>query len=589
MFAVKFFSLIIYSIGITIFLHYVSLSYLYTYYKDWFLCDIKNSSSFDYIIVGAGSAGSVLAERLSKAGAKILLIEAGGTPSYFFNIPVIAPILFNSVYDWQYKTVPQEYSCKGLINNQSIWTSGKILGGSSRLNNMIYVQGHHEDYWPWFSDYSAPTVSNGGLLHVDDQNWHSELSETILQGAAELSHPSCNINTESTTGFMKAQVTMKNGERWSADRFISQRNSNSKLKILINSVVTKVLVNSKVARGVEVFRMGRKLTFFARKGVILSAGTVGTPKILMLSGIGPKRYLDELNINTVSDLPVGQNLMDHVITGLDLVVLNTSQALSVSDMINPLSMMNYYLSGSGPWTSAGVDVIGTFRSKFAKNQSSQPDLQIMTIPGGLSKDGGILLRKLLGVTDMIFNEYFAPFTYDNTISIAPVLLHPDSRGEIRLKSSDPFDDMIIDPKYLSKEQDVLTLLEGIEFVKSLVQTEAMKKIGAQINQNVFPGCETFHFDSVEYWKCYIKHLTLTTYHPVGTCKMGEVVDTDFKVYGLKNLLVVDASVFPTLPSGNIYAPVVMLAEKAARLITQSFQNSFKRRRCHITDIFKSSR
>ncbi|XP_014206694.1 glucose dehydrogenase [FAD, quinone]-like [Copidosoma floridanum] len=580
----KYFNYVLYGIAVTFFINYVKVSYLISFYYDVLFCDYENMSRFDYIIVGAGSAGSVLAAKLSSAGEKTLLVEAGGAPAFFFNIPIIAPILLNSPYDWRYLTVPQKNACKGLDNNQSVWSSGKILGGSSRLNYMIYSTGHPNDYDSWMDNLQEPVVENGGSLCINYDNWSSRISDAILNGIVELSYSLKNPNDSSSTGFMKAPLTTKNGERWSTDRILYQ-NSSKRLKILTNSFVKKIIFKSNKAIGIEFLKGYNTYKAFAKKGVVLSAGAIGTPKLLMLSGVGPKEHLKEHNIKTIADLPVGQHLMDHIITGLDLVIVNTT-AMGVADILNPLSFLDYYLYGKGPWTTSGVGVIGTFHSKLMKNKQSIPDLQIIALSVGISQDNGILLGKNLGVSDKVLKEYFIPLAYSTAITIAPVLLHPKSTGEIKLTSSNPFDPPMIDPKYLSHEKDILTLVEGIQFVKTLVETKVMKKYNAQLYRKPLPGCEHINFDSLEYWKCYVQHMTLSTYHPAGTCKIGDVVDSRFRVYKTKNLFVVDASVFPRLPSGNIHGPTVMLAEKASRLLTESLKNcNSKVQQCYRNDVF----
>ncbi|KAG5333743.1 DHGL dehydrogenase, partial [Acromyrmex charruanus] len=262
--------------------------------------------------------------------------------------------------------------------------------------------------------------------------------------------------------------------------------------------------------------------------------------------------------------------MDHILTGLDLIVLNASLGLNLSDIFNPMSALNYFFFGKGPWTLSGIEVLGTFHSSLHANKSTVPDLQLMVLPLGISKDNGFILKKTMGISDEVYNKYFAPFSHQNTITIAPVLLHPKSSGELRLQSSNSFDKPLIDPKYLSNEDDIDTLIEGLYFVKKLLNTTIMRVHGASLNRRSFPGCENHVFDTRKYWKCYIKHLTLTSYHPVGTCRIGDVVDAAFRVYNMRNLYVVDASVLPSLPSGNTNAPVIALAQRAARI--------FKRKR-----------
>ncbi|XP_011260570.1 glucose dehydrogenase [FAD, quinone] isoform X3 [Camponotus floridanus] len=471
-----------------------------------------------------------------------------------------------TAYDWQYITVPQKHACKGLINNQSRWPRGKIVGGTSRLNYMAYVLGHRLDYEIWFPDFMESIAKINKLVSINELRWSSDFADIFLEAIKELYHDIGDMNLRLDTGFMKAQLMMENGRRWSSDKVLRQKSSYPNLTILTHARANKILVNLDKAEGIEFLRFGNKYTAIAKKGIILSAGVIESPKLLMLSGIGPKKHLEDLNISVINDLPVGQTLMDHILTGLDLIMLNTSLGLNFSDISNPMSALNYFLFGRGPWTSAGVEVLGTFHSALHTNKSTIPDLQLMVLPLGAAKDYGFILKRAMGISDEVYNKYFDSLSNENTITIAPVLLHPKSSGELLLQSSNPFDEPLIDPKYLSNKEDIDTLIEGLYFIKKLLKTNALKSYGASLNKKCFPGCENHTFDTREYWKCYVQHLTLTSYHPVGTCRMNDVVDKSFRVYNTKNLYVVDASVLPSLPSGNINAAVLMLAQRAAQII-----------------------
>ncbi|XP_017765035.1 PREDICTED: glucose dehydrogenase [FAD, quinone]-like [Eufriesea mexicana] len=567
------------SLIVFIFSNYLNLLYFFDIYKQWFFNDIKDFQLYDFIIVGAGTAGAILTTKLTEYGYTILLLEAGGTAPPFLDIPLLAPLIQNTPYDWKYITVPQQHACKGLKNNQSKWPMGKILGGTSRLNYMLYVRGHPLDYNDWFPDFTEPIKKNGGPIPVSDSEWNTGLADIILKGLQELHQDIGNINDNLKNGFMKVQLSMENGKRWSTDKLLHE-NLKNKLTIITHAYVENVLMQSNRAVGVQFVALNKTFKAMAEKGVILCAGAIGSPKILMLSGIGPKKHLEDLNINVINDLPVGQHLIDHVLTGIDLIVLNTSISLRMSNTLNPMSALNYFFFGKGPWTFTGVEVLGTFHSSIQKNKSSIPDLQIMVMPLGVTRDNGIVLKEAMGISDEVYNEYFAPNLYKNTITIAPVLLHPKSKGEIKLSSSNSFDPLLIDPKYLSNKDDIAVLVDGLQFVKKLVGTNAMKSVGATIHEKHFPGCENEIFDSTKYWECYIQHLTLTSYHPAGTCRMGDVVDQTFKIYGTTNLYVIDASVLPTLPSGNINAAVIMIAEKAARIIKQDVKVNINHTKCH---------
>ncbi|KAK0084193.1 hypothetical protein PV326_006373 [Microctonus aethiopoides] len=584
-FIVKWSVYTIYSIAICFFFQFLNASYFISNAKDWYFNDITNDEIYDYIIVGAGSAGITIASRLIDAKNKVLLIEAGGPPPYFANIPILAPLLQHSPYDWQYKTIPQYHACKGLINNQSRWPMGKILGGSSRLNYMAYIKGHPADYYEWFPDYDSYDINNVHNSIVNDLKWCSELCDTISASVVELSQRT-KYRNDHVIDFANVKLTIKNGERWSTDELLKTKRK-PELNVITHAHVNKIIFNLNKAEGVEFTKWGKQFNAGAKKSVIISAGAIGTPKLLMLSGIGIKNDLKNLNIKLISDLPVGKNLMDHILTGVDLISLNTSLSLNILKLLSPKSMMDYALFREGPWTSAGIEVIGTLSDTLANKKHESPDIQFMIIPVGISQDNGVALRKFMGISDEIFSDYFAPLAYKTTITIAPVLLHPKSTGEVKLKSSNPLDEPIIDPKYLFNKDDVSTLIKGIRFVEEIVNTDAMKALGASIYTKHFPGCENFIFGSTKYWECYIRHLTLTSYHPAGTCKMGSVVDKSFRVIGTKNLHVVDASVLPKMPSANINAAVMMIAEKAADLILKKkFTMNIKK--CYQIDLLKYS-
>ncbi|XP_072767522.1 glucose dehydrogenase [FAD, quinone] [Anoplolepis gracilipes] len=555
--------------SITLFLFYIHFAYMLDLYLQWFYNNVRDMQEYDYIVVGAGSAGTILATQLAEDKQSVLLLETGGTAPFFLDIPLLAPMIQKTAYDWQYITVPQEHACKGLINNQSRWPRGKIVGGTSRLNYMAYVLGHRQDYETWFPDFMESIVENNKLVSIDELRWSSDFADVFLKAVKELNHNIGDMNLQLDTGFMKAQLTMENGRRWSSDKVLHQKSNYPNLTILTHARATKVLVNLDKAEGIEFLRFGNKYTAIAEKEIILSAGVIESPKLLMLSGIGPKKHLKDLNISVINDLPVGQNLMDHILTGLDLIMLNTTLGLNLFDVTNPMSALNYFFFGKGPWTSAGVEVIGTFYSALHTNKTGIPDLQLMVLPLGAAKDYGFILKRAMGISDEVYNKYFASLSHENTITIAPVLLHPKSSGELRLQSSNPFDEPLIDPKYLSNKEDIDTLVEGLYFIKKLLKTSALRSFGASLNRKSFPGCENHTFDTREYWKCYVQHLTLTSYHPVGTCRINGVVDKSFRVYNMKNLYVVDASVIPYLPSGNINAVVLMLAQKAAHIIKES--------------------
>lgn len=425
---------------------------------------------------------------------------------------------------------------------------------------MIHVRGNIDHYVRWFQgkhtkEYITKQFQyiEDKMLHLDFIQYQSALSDAILKGAKNLGYKTNDPNYQE--GFTKIKVSQNNGKRWStSDKLLSKH-------VVTNALVESVILNGNIARGVNVEMFDKKFKIYARNMVILSAGAINTPKILQLSGIGPESVLKPLNIHVTKVLPVGRNLQDHVATGLDLVLFNKSVSIDAFDMINPINAFEYFFNGRGPLTTPGCEAVG-FVSSI--NQT-EPDLQYTVLPVGLSSDRGSLFRKNLGVKDDVWHEYFAK-TFDKYVgSILPIVLHPKSKGEVYIKSKDAKLPPVFNPKYLSNKKDTKTLVNGLKIMKRLVETDAMKNIGAYVNPYHFPGCEKFEYFSDSYLECYVNHLTLTSYHPVGTCSMGlpdsknAVVDLSFKVLGVERLYVADASVLPTLPSGNINAAVAMMA------------------------------
>lgn len=364
-------------------------------------------------------------------------------------------------------------------------------------------------------------------------------------------------------------------------------------KIIVNAFVTKILfyddlidknirklenLKENFAYGIEYEKNDVIYQAFATKGIILSAGTIGSSKILLNSGIGPCNDLKNLSIKCRENLPVGKNLQDHITTGLDLIKLNTTAGLSITDFISPSNLFKFITYGQGPLTSIGCDILG-----FQKNINNlPPKLGFMIIPLGISTDFGMHLRYNFNINDNVWNEYFDELIGKQTISILPILLHPKSHGYIKLSTNNPKSIPIINPKYLTHKDDIDLLIQGIRYIQEFIKNPKLQKYGATINEKHFPGCNQYKFDTNEYWECYIKHLTLSVYHPVGTCKMGAydnnqtvVLQNNFQVKNIENLYVVDASIMPNLPSGNPNSVVMMIARKFLKSLLNNKENNFK--------------
>lgn len=422
-----------------------------------------------------------------------------------------------------------------------------------------------------------------------------ELSE--LRSKTKVADAFVQSKSQITTGhvidFKLPKVLQYEGQRWSVvDSYHLNPNtrhhhiiSDAKAeRILFDGDASESSSASMKAVGVRYRKLGHLYEVRATKAVILAGGTIGSPTLLLKSGIGPEQLYtqnanktakkdtkpdDPLKIKLQKHLPaVGQHLQDHVTTGLDLITLNQSIGMEPWNLYSIRQISDYLLNGQGSWTMGGCEGLGFVRTILAANDSRAPDLGFMLIPMGSTIDGGVYFRRLFNINERTWKEYFQPLIATPTISILPIVLHPKSRGfvSIRLARDDDVE-TIIQPQYLSHPHDIDVLVIGLKIIHEITQTPAFQELGATITQRPLPGCAHLTFLSDEYWKCYAQHLTLTAYHPVGTCRMGHnqtdsvVEPSTFRVHGVDHLYICDASIMPTLPSANPQSTVGMLARK----------------------------
>jgi choline dehydrogenase len=563
-------------------------------------------SEYDFVIVGAGSAGCVVANRLTEVSQwDVLLLEAGAEENYIMDIPVLAAYLQFTDANWNYRSVPSDKACLGLRDRQCMFPRGKVIGGSSVLNFMIYTRGNRRDYDLWESmgntgwgykdvlpyflkheDIVIPELisnreyhSTGGYLTISYPSFLTPLAEAFLEAGKETGQPVVDYNAETQTGFSFIQTTTKNGTRWSVSRaFLHPVRNRANLHISKRSRVTKILIDAdtKTAYGVEFIRNGKTYVVRAKKEVILSAGAINSPQLLMLSGVGPKKHLLDMGISVIQDLKVGHNLMDHTsVIGITFVV-NQSVSIRMDGVLETgRDLINYFRNHSGPLGSPGTtEALAFYDFENDTYYDGYPDVELLFSASSVVSD--VILRKAFGISDYIYDTVYEPIENSHAWSILPILLRPRSRGKVMLKDRNPLHKPLIYHNYFQYPEDLENLLKGVKKVLELGEKKAFKKFGSKLHAIPVPGCTHFEFGSDDYWRCVIKHLTFSIYHLSGTCKMGPitdpqaVVDPRLRVNGVNRLRVIDASVMPVIPAAHTNGPTIMIAEKGADLVKQDW-------------------
>lgn len=579
------------------------------YWNGSFLEKIQERTDpvYDYIIVGGGSAGCVLASRLSEdPNIKVLLLEAGEEESKFSRLvdePYSALSLrTNSHVVWNDSTVTQKHACQSMRDKQCRLTSAKILGGSSSIDCMLYIRGSRHDFDKWetmgcsgwsyenvlpYFMKSENNVNNkfvqsgfhgkGGELMVSDVRATS-LSEAFVVAGEELGFIGLDVNADNQEGFMHTQATTSRGRRVSSSKaFLLPAMARPNLHVATQAHVNKIIIENKQAVGVSFARNGSVVLSRARKEVIVSAGAVGSAQLLMLSGIGPKKHLDKLKIPIAADLPVGSHLQDHMAVVSSEYLLKEPIAITEFKVRSFWTSMDYFLFGTG-YLSSPCFVEGTafFQSKTQPKDEKRPQIQLHLLNTVLGNSPNLVQNfvQLSNLDPKIAEHLHGNLDLKNGLTLLPVLLHPKSSGTVRLQSSDPKDRPVIDLNALSHPDDVKTLIEGIRYAERLSGTNMLRLLGAQLLGRVHPACSSETYGSNSYWECYIHHNAFPLSHLTGTCRMGSstdpaaVVDPELRVIGIEGLRVVDASVMPETISGSINVAAVMIAERAADLITR---------------------
>ena len=528
------------------------------------------ADEYDYIVVGAGSSGCALAGRLARLLplASIALIESGpNDDSALVTIPaaLILQLPFRSKRNYAYKTVPQH----GLNHRRGYQPRGRGLGGSSSINAMVYVRGNPDDYdgwakqgcdgWRWTdvlpyfirSEHNERGADSwhgtGGLLNVADGRSPHPYATHFLKAARQTGFPSnADFNGATQEGVGHYQVTQKDGERWNAARAFLHNERLPNLDRLTNTTALKIVFEGKRASGVAIVRGKSNSVLRARAEIVLAAGAFGSPQLLLCSGVGPINQLKQFGISPVHDAPgVGQNLQDHPDYIRSVRVKNADTlGISVRGTIGLFrAALRYRTQRSGMLTSNGAEAGGFFKTSTTL---SQPDIQMHFVTAMLDDHG----RK---------------HHWGHGYSCHVCILQPKSRGTLSLTSPDMRDSPLIDPGLLSEQEDLTTLLKGVQMMNRILEAPALSMLGGLPVQPL-PKSDTA-------WESEIRQRADTGYHPAGTCRMGKdtlaVVDPELRVYGVAGLRVADASVMPTLISGNTQAAAVMIGERAADFLAQS--------------------
>lgn len=414
--------------------------------------------------------------------------------------------------------------------------------------------------------------------------------KAFLEAGKILGHPTIDYNSPHELGFGYVQATTTNGHRCSAAKaFLHKHKKRRNLHILPESKVTKVLIDQQTntAYGVDYFRNKLKHTVRARREVILSAGPIASPHLLMLSGIGPKDNLRSVGIPVLKDLPVGQTLYDHIcFPGLIFELNTTGVSFNEAKILNIRDAVAWLRNGDSDLSSPGaVEGIGYIKTPLSDDPEPVPDIELISIGGSITADGGPggskAARRGMRIRDDVFNAAFGELERFNkdTWSAFPMLLHPKSVGRIELKDSNPFSHPLMYGNYLTHPKDVATFIASFRHIQALVATPPFQRFGAKLHKADYPFCRGMIFDSDEYWECALRTLTATLHHQIATCRMGPqsdpraVVDPELRVHGVYRLRVVDSSVLPRTVSAHTHAPAMMVGEKAADMIKWTWSSS----------------
>lgn len=486
-------------------------------------------------------------------------------------------------------------------DHKCVWETGKALGGGSAINRMLYTRGNARDYDLW-ADLDNPNWcyndvlpyfkkqenvhlkkfdrqfhSQGGPVQIEEPQYMSHLADAFVEAGHELGLKEVDYNGKDQIGVSKPQVNTKHGQRASTSQaYLLPARGRKNLVIRPMSQVTQVNISphTKEATGVKYIHGGKLHVAKAEKEVILSAGAINTPQLLMLSGVGPKEELEKHGIEVLEDLPVGKNLKDHIFfTGVNYYLNHSIIKHDPHD-----SLIQLLKEGNGPMASTGIEGIAYVKTEASKDKVDYPDIELAMFINGFNE--GYENMKTFRIKKEVYDSIWQPLEDKQILTLAVVLVHPKSTGFVKIKSKDPLNWPLLYANHLTDpdDHDLQTMLRGVKKALEFGKTKTFEKIGARLNDHPVHGCEKHEFGSDLYWKCAIRHISLSARHQTGTCRMGPdtdkdaVVDQRLNVKGVHKLRVADASVIPVSITGHLMAPSIMIGEKGADIIKEDWKH-----------------